>query len=36
VTDVVHDDYDRTVADFRQRYPQFADVTVERRVASVQ
>jgi hypothetical protein len=32
VSYAVRDDYDRTVADFRARYPQFADVEVERRV----
>ena len=35
VTYAVTDDYDRTVADFRARYPQFADAAVQRRVAKV-
>ena len=29
---VVTDEYDRTVADFRARYPQFADAAVKRQV----
>ena len=29
----VRDDYDRSVADFRARYPQFQDTKVERRLA---
>jgi hypothetical protein len=32
VSYAVRDDYDRTVADFRARFPQFADVAVERRL----
>lgn len=35
VSYVVHDDYDRTVADFRARYPQFADVEVQKKIAQV-
>lgn len=31
----VHDDYDKTVADFRARYPQFRETPVERRLARV-
>jgi hypothetical protein len=30
----VLDRFDRTVADFRARYPQFKDVPVEKRLAS--
>jgi len=33
VTYAVTDEYDRAVADFRARYPQFAEVEVKRRVA---
>lgn len=31
----VRDDYDRTVADFRSRYPQFRDTPVEKRLAKL-
>ena len=35
VTYAVTDDYDRTVADFRAHYPQFADAAVQRRIQVV-
>jgi hypothetical protein len=31
----VSDDYDRSVADFRARYPQFAETPVHKRLATV-